>query len=115
MKLVKSYRISTFVPTDKLESVIAQVNQVVTLGYGNYDNVLWFSNPGTERYRPLSGSNPTEGKRGEISSVPSVKLEFSLPFDRNALERAIELGIKKAHPWEEPVIIIDEVLEPREG
>jgi len=113
MKLKQSYRITTFVPPDSLQAVIDSINNAVVLSYGKYDHVLWHSSPGIEQYRPLKGANPTEGKVGVVTSVDSIKLEFSIPHDEKILERAINEGIKPRHPWEEPVILVSEIFETR--
>lgn len=102
------YRITTFVPPDKLEALLEGITRVVPLGWGKYDQVSWVSGEVTERFRPLAGSNPTAGTVGELEKVPSVRLEFVIPRDEALLEKMLTEGLIPSHPWEEPAVFIDE-------
>ena len=46
-------------------------------------------------------------------NVGSVKVEFSIPRDKDLLEKVITEGIVPNHPWEEPVIIVTTAQEVR--
>jgi hypothetical protein len=104
------YRITTFVPLENLECLLEGIIRVVPLQYGKYDRVAWWSAVGTEQFRPLQGANPTVGSEGKIERVPSVRLEFTIPRYRALLERVLTVGLIPHHPWEEPVVFVDESL-----
>lgn len=113
MNLRAVYKITTYVPPHFIESVIAGITGVVPLTYCAYDSVVWYSSPGVEQFRPLSGSNPTQGDIGEVEKGDSIRLEFSIPRDRDLLQDVLTKGILKSHPWEEPVIYVHECLSTR--
>lgn len=102
------YRITTFVPPEKLEALLDGITRVVPLKWGKYDQVAWVSGEVTERFRPLPGSNPTAGTIGELEKVPSMRLEFTIPRDQALLEKLLTEGLIPSHPWEEPAVFIDE-------
>jgi hypothetical protein len=104
------YRITTFVPPEKLEALLDGITRVVPLEWGKYDRVAWVSGEVMEQFRPLPGSNPGAGKVGEMERVPSVRLEFVIPRDQALLERLLTEGLIPSHPWEEPAVFIDETL-----
>ncbi len=74
---------------------------------GKYREVFWWSSPGTEQFRPTEGSNPTSGSLSELSRLDSIELQFVVPRNTELLNQVIDDGIRSAHPWEEPVIIVD--------
>ena len=113
--LEKIYRVKVFVPLDFVDKVIANILNVVSLQYGNYDSVLWRSAEGIEQFRPLATANPTSGTPNHLEENPSIKIEFSIPRDEKLLYRVIQEGITPAHPWEEPVILIGEEMETRQS
>lgn len=103
------YRITTFVPPRNLKKLLAGIAKVVPLQYGRYDEVAWWSClEGKEQFRPLPGSHPTVGVERKLKRLKSIRLEFAIPRERDLLERVLALGIFPNHPWEEPVVFIDE-------
>ncbi len=108
MKAIEVFRVTTFVHPDHRERLLEGILSVVPLRWGRYDSVLWWSEPGTEQFRPREGANPSKGAVGELSRLPSVMVEFRIPRDRALLERVVREGIVPHHPWEEPVILVDE-------
>lgn len=111
--LKKMYRITLFVPPSHLEKVVDSITNTDSLRYGNYDSVVWWSSEGIEQFRPLEEALPTEGNKNTKEKLPSVMVQFSLPHDEKILEKMIKEGILPVHPWEEPVIIIQEVMTTR--
>jgi hypothetical protein len=71
--------------------------------------VLWRSSPGVEQFRPLANAKPTFGKIGELSEQPSVQLIFTVPRDERLLFDLLA-AVAQAHPWEQPVILVEEAL-----
>lgn len=73
---------------------------------GDYDHC--FSTTEVQGYwRPLAGAKPFDGKIGELSSEPEIKLEVRCEFE--LVQLAIDT-IKKVHPYEEPVINVFPLL-----
>lgn len=67
---------------------------------GNYDSCLSYSHV-MGMWRPLEGTDPFIGETGEISEEPELKVEVTIKAEQ--LQRTMT-GIKKVHPYEEPVI-----------
>ncbi|KKW32006.1 MAG: hypothetical protein UY76_C0045G0006 [Candidatus Uhrbacteria bacterium GW2011_GWA2_52_8d] len=111
-KLVSAYRIVTFVPPDHLDKILATVQLSNPLQYGHYTGVCWHSAPGVEMFVPETAAHPTEGKAGTQSTCPSIRLEFSIPRNEEELQKMLDC-LTGIHPWEEPVILISEILETR--
>lgn len=112
MELIKTYRITVFVPPDHLEALKAGICSVDPLDVGTYDHVMWSVPGGNEQFRPVSGANPTVGEIGELSVVDTVRLEICIPRDPQRLKELIEKGIFPHHPWEVPAVFVDESTFP---
>src|SRR5271155_2414850 len=108
MKLKTVYRITTFVPEADLERLVAGILKVSPLLYGRYDQVIWWSAPGIEHFRPLACD-----REHVIHEYRSIKVEFAIPCDEQLLERMLGEGIAANHPWEEPVVYVNEAISPR--
>lgn len=104
------YRVTTFVPPNHVDAVLAGVEREVPLVFGPYDRSAWWSAVGIEQFRPLPGATPTVGTPGKVERVPSVRLEFAIPRQAELLQRVLTRGILANHPWQEPAVFIDEAL-----
>lgn len=104
----KAYRVTVFVPPAQLELLLTSITKVLSANNNQYSEVFWWSAPGVEQFRPLAGSHPTSGIIGELSRVKSIALKFLIPRDAKLLRQIIETGVRQVHPWESPVITIDE-------
>jgi hypothetical protein len=104
----KAYRVTVFVPPAQFEELLASITRVLPPNDGKYSEVFWWSAPGTEQFRPLKGSNPASGSVGKLSRMESIELKFLLPRNEELLNQVVEEGIRPAHPWEAPVITVDE-------
>ena len=102
------FRVTVYLPPDHLEQILEAVERETSLGFGHYENVAWWSAPGVEQFRPLATATPALGEVGRVERAPSIRLEFALPRDRALVERVITRAIVPNHPWEEPVILVDE-------
>lgn len=69
---------------------------------GNYSRVATVSK-GYGTWKSEKGAHPNIGKVGKISKVPSVTIDMPCPDSKL---KAVYLAIKKAHPYEEPLIEI---------
>jgi hypothetical protein len=108
MNLRKVYRVTTFVPPEHLEALLAGVAEEVPLRYGQYDRSAWWSAVGVEQFRPLPGAKPTSGEIGTVERLATVRVEFVIPRDPAQLAQLIAKGVRPHHPWQEPAMFIDE-------
>lgn len=86
------------------------VVDAVGLSYGAYDGVAFESASGTQFFRPQSGSQM--GDTPDTVPMPARVLTFTLPNDAEIIAKAIE-AVRYAHSYQEPVIILREVLASR--
>ncbi|MFO0703692.1 MAG: hypothetical protein U0525_03135 [Patescibacteria group bacterium] len=95
-------KICIFGPDDeKVTSSLIQAASNAGAGkIGNYSQCA-FIIKGTGHWKSEEGSNPTDGKVGEISIEPQVKIEMVCPEDK---AKEVELAVRKVHPYEEPEI-----------
>ena len=93
-------KMEIFVPESHLAAIQCALQQVDAGHIGNYDSCMSVS-PVTGYWRPLDGCDPYIGKTGEISCEPELKVEVTV-YTVN-VEKTID-AVKKAHPYEEPVI-----------
>jgi hypothetical protein len=83
------YRVTTFVPPDRVDALLDGIVREVPLEYGRYDRSAWWSAVGVEQFRPLPGAQPTFGEVGRTERVPTVRIEFVIPRDRDLLDRCL--------------------------
>jgi hypothetical protein len=76
--------------------------------FGLYRGVVEL-HPGWEAFEPTAGAAPTLGQAGERSLSPTVILTIHIPHDapEAAVNAALD-AIMAAHPWEVPVVELDE-------
>jgi hypothetical protein len=96
-----SYRLVTFIPEEALDNFISAISGHIPSLFGKYDRVVWWSAPGTEQYREMGVTDTIQN--------PSIRVEISLPRDENQLENFINKALKPHHPWDEPVIIVQDI------
>jgi hypothetical protein len=104
------FRLTVFVPPDHVDSLLQAVEREIPLVFGQYDRSAWWSAIGVEQFRPLPGSMPTVGQVGRVEQVPTIRLEFAIPYDENILERVLSGAVIPNHPWQEPAVFIDDCL-----
>lgn len=110
MNKTKIYHVVVYVPADYADEVIPAITAQIPQLFGPYDQCAWWSAPGTGHFRPLEGANPTQGQIGAPETCAEIRLEFNLPHDEAILDRIINEVVRPAHPWEEPVIVVQEAL-----
>jgi hypothetical protein len=91
-------KLEFYVPKDHVEKVKEAVFAAGAGKIGNYDKCCWCSE-GTGQFRPLEGSDPFLGSKGEVERVPEMKVE--MVCDDDAIDAVVE-ALKKAHPYETP-------------
>lgn len=111
MKLNSILRVTVYCPPETQDIIISAIQEITPLVYGKYEGVVWTSAIGEEQFRPLAGANPTAGTLDEKTTVPSVKVEFSIPNNEALLDRIINEAIIPFHPWETPVIRVSSERE----
>lgn len=109
MALHPAYRIAVYVPPDHLDAVLEAALRHTPLQFGQYDRVAHWTSVGVEQFRPLSGASPTVGGVGHVSRLETVLLEFAIPRDRDLLDSIVS-DLARTHPWEEPVMFVDETF-----
>jgi len=103
----KKIKIVVYVPESHTEIVRSALGDAGAGAIGNYSHCT-FTTKGISHFKPLAGSNPTEGTIGEISEVVEDKIETVCMKDN--LE-AVLSAIEEAHPYEEPAIDIYPIEE----
>jgi dinuclear metal center YbgI/SA1388 family protein len=94
----------TYAPTDAVEPVLAALAGAGAGSIGRYAGCS-FTSAGTGRFTPLDGSAPCAGVRGSGASVDEVRIE--VVCDRGSVD-AVSAAARAAHPYEEPVIAVQE-------
>jgi hypothetical protein len=92
------YKISFYVPESHVEEVKAALFESGAGRIGNYECCSWQVR-GEGQFRPLQGSKPFLGRRGEMERVSEFKVEMVCPD--HCIEDAVR-ALKGAHPYEEP-------------
>jgi hypothetical protein len=96
----KRYKIVVYVPVSSADRIREILGKTDAGHIGNYDYTS-FSVKGTGRFRPLAGAKPAVGEVGKLETVEEERIETVV--EEELLEEAV-FQIRKAHPYEEPVI-----------
>lgn len=94
------------IPADDVSHVLKAIIKVVPLRYGNYEQVAFRYNAGTQQFKPLEGSKSGEAA---LRHIPCDEISFTVPKHDEIISAVIE-AIFESHPHEEPVILIQEVM-----
>ena len=94
------YKLEIFVPEDYFAAVRQALWSVDAGHIGAYDRCLSWSRV-ESCWRPLEGTNPFLGTQGELCQAQELKIEVCCR--REQLRETLE-AIRRAHPYEEPVI-----------
>ncbi|MFV8570671.1 NGG1p interacting factor NIF3 [Marinobacter sp. SBS5] len=92
------FKLCYFVPESHLEITKQALFDAGAGKIGDYDRCAWQCK-GQGQFRPLEGSDPFLGERGELEVVAEFKVE--LVCAEAAIQGAIN-ALKQAHPYEEP-------------
>lgn len=92
------YLIYVYVPESHLEELKTALFEAGGGRIGNYDSCSWQTS-GEGQFRPLQGSDPFSGRKGEVSREREYRLELTA---RGKCVRDVLAALKKAHPYEEP-------------
>lgn len=103
--------IISYCPLENVSEIRDALNELGVLTVGDYDQVFTYQiSQGS--WRPLEGSNPYEGKLGEISEAEEARIEFRCP---EHLATSAVAKIREIHPYEEPVINVIPLLNEMYG
>ncbi len=92
------FKLCYFVPESHLEATKRAVFNAGAGKIGDYDHCAWQCK-GQGQFRPLEGSDPFLGQKGEIEVVTEFKVELVCTDAK--IQGAIE-ALKQAHSYEEP-------------
>ncbi len=104
-------KLTVLVPTGDASALRAALAEAGAGRIGDYDQAS-FSAPGTGRFRPLTGANPTIGTVGVPAEVAEERVEVVLERRRR---RAVVTAMVAAHPYEEPAYDVLEMADPGRG
>lgn len=97
------------VPELHAQPLLRAVYKHDTLRYGHYDHVSFQTALGLQRFRSRPGGRNAASE--EVFDVPCVELGFFVA-DRAAVGPVLE-AIYAQHPYEEPVVLIQQVQRAR--
>ena len=101
-------KVVVYVPVEQAEQLRAVLADAGAGRIGDYDNAS-FSTPGTGRFRPLGGANPTIGEVGRTEAVAEERIEAVLP---RRLRSTVVAAMLAAHPYETPAYDVVELADP---
>lgn len=96
-------KIVVFVPKESVDRVAKAAFENGAGWIGDYKNCS-FRSQGQGTFFGMDSTKPRVGKRGRLETVEEVRLEFII--EERLLEQEVIEDIRKAHPYEEPVIDI---------
>lgn len=101
--------VTVYVPAESALSLREAMTSAGAGSIGTYRGCS-FSVDGIGRFLPTSGSNPYIGASGEESFVPEQRVEAVCA---PAVVDGVVSAIRKAHPYEEPLITLTDMRIPR--
>jgi len=102
MEKIKTFKVTVTVPETHADQVREAMGKAGAGRIGNYSHCS-FSVKGIGRFKPEAGANPFIGAEGVFQSVVEEFVEMNCPKEK---VDAVVDAIRKAHPYEEPVIDI---------
>ena len=108
----KVFKFAVYVPLQHTDRMRQAIFEAGAGKIGNYTETSFnFSGKGT--FKPMEGTHPFIGKKGEREEVDEIKIETIVP--ERHLEAVIR-AMKDTHPYEEPAYDVYELLaEPSSG
>lgn len=101
--------VTVYVPSEHEERIAAAMAQAGAGRIGEYRGCS-FSAVGVGRFTPDRTSDPHTGTPGAPSSTQEGRLEMVTPRPTTS---AVIAAAREAHPYEEPLIVVDEVVISR--
>ena len=97
------------IPSDDVPRVLNAIAKATSLRYGNYERVSFRCCQGMQQYKPLAGSKTGEA---ELVNILSDEISFTVPRHAKTITAVID-ALFESHPYEEPVILIQDVMSTR--
>ncbi len=104
------YSLTVYVPLEAADRVREAIAKAGAGKMGNYD-ACSFSSRGTGRFRPLKGAKPAIGTVGQLEEVEEERIEVVIT---EKYLKPVMKELRKAHPYEEPAIILFPILDPKD-
>lgn len=98
------------VPPEHLDTVLEAMAAAGAGIMGEYTHCSYTSD-GFGRFKPSVAASPAYGQRGQINAVPEARVETFCERDK---AKAVVAAIRRAHPYEEPVIYLIPLLDEEE-
>lgn len=95
------------VPPENVEQVLDAIAEAGGGVIGEYTHCAYTS-PGTGRFKPSDAATPAVGAKARINEVAEIRIET---FCDRARAREVVAAIRRAHPYEEPVIYLLPLLD----
>ena len=108
--MAKNFKIVVYVPITDADKIRQVLTEAGAGRVGNYDSAS-FSVRGVGRFRPLPGAKPAVGELGKLEAVEEERIETVV--SKEDLKEVV-FRVRKAHPYEEPVIDVFELEEADE-
>ena len=102
----KQIQIVTSAPPSHLAAVLEAIAEAGAGVLGNYTHCAYIS-PGTGRFKPSAAANPAVGEREQVNEVEEWRIETLCAGDKI---KQVVAAIRKAHPYEEPMIYLIPLL-----
>lgn len=106
MKPKAFFTIVVYVPLVAVEDVKQAMFTSGAGRIGDYEACCW-QVEGVGQFRPMVGSEPVIGERGELTRLQEVRIEMSC--EPAYLDDALD-ALRQAHPYEEPAYHYWQVL-----
>ena len=92
------YKLCVYIPETHLEPVKQAIFAAGAGRIGDYDRCCW-QVLGAGQFRPLDGSQPFIGQKGQLEQVAEYRVETVCA---DAVVDDVLAAIRAAHPYEEP-------------
>ena len=103
----KLFKLVVYTPIENAPAVRRALGKAGAGRIGNYEYGS-FCTEGVGRFRPLKGANPTIGTIGALEEVREERIECVV--QQQDLQAVLK-ATRKAHPYEEPVIDVIELVD----
>lgn len=111
LRMERQFLVELQAPAEDVERIMQHVCAISPLRIGAYDRNAFQAAPGIERYRPQEGA--AAGAETETRKRPGVvSVSFQLDPDESLLAQIVE-KIFEVHSYQEPTILVREVLASR--
>ncbi len=108
--LTREWLIAIQTPVDGVKPLVNALSARIPLVQGHYDQCLYVTGPGQQRFHALEGSHA--GLENGAQSTAAVEVTFSIPQDTELLDRVFET-VFEVHCNEDPTIRIMETWGSR--